>query len=289
MLAKNNVVVAQPSKRFAAVPAGIPTLRKAVIVRFKNENEDSNYPGVVNKTEEKTGQEPSLAPEGLTKSWLKTAGGKPEYDPSEIKVSRWIPVFTRRREIFIGRIAILGFVAACFIEALYPTHPNIMQQFAGVANMAGIPISTGQVALLLGLTFLYNTIPALSPDSPTWSRENQEDVAKRPPGPPGQWVSPLNFTQFFGVSRWGFTKANELFNGRMAMLGFAAALAHQLVLGGLNGPGPLAQFALIYANQTPQQLWDSFPTTFGIFTVFATVLAYVAGKPGSIKGEDEIY
>jgi hypothetical protein len=48
MLAKNNVVAAQPAKRFAAVPAGIPTLRKAVIVRFKNENEDSNYPGVVN-------------------------------------------------------------------------------------------------------------------------------------------------------------------------------------------------------------------------------------------------
>ncbi len=36
-------------------------------------------------------------------------------------------------------------------------------------------------------------------------------------------------------------QANELFHGRLAMLGFAAALINQMRMGGLAGPGPLAQ------------------------------------------------
>jgi hypothetical protein len=37
------------------------------------------------------------------------------------------------------------------------------------------------------------------------------------------------------------TQANELLHGRLAMLGFAAAVINQLRLGGVYGPGPLAQ------------------------------------------------
>jgi hypothetical protein len=36
-------------------------------------------------------------------------------------------------------------------------------------------------------------------------------------------------------------QANELFNGRLAMLGFAAAVVQQLRMGGAYGPGPVAQ------------------------------------------------
>jgi hypothetical protein len=36
-------------------------------------------------------------------------------------------------------------------------------------------------------------------------------------------------------------QANEVFNGRLAMLGFLAAVLQQLRLGGYSGPGPIAQ------------------------------------------------
>ena len=48
-----------------------------------------------------------------------------------------------------------------------------------------------------------------------------------------------NPKQFFGVSdAFGFTKKNELFVGRVAMLGFAAELIGELAQG---GKGPLGQ------------------------------------------------
>jgi hypothetical protein len=36
-------------------------------------------------------------------------------------------------------------------------------------------------------------------------------------------------------------QANELLHGRLAMVGFAAAVMNQLRWGGVYGPGPLAQ------------------------------------------------
>jgi hypothetical protein len=40
--------------------------------------------------------------------FLKRAGGKPIYDQGEPKVNPWTAAFTRRREIFAGRIAMVG-------------------------------------------------------------------------------------------------------------------------------------------------------------------------------------
>jgi hypothetical protein len=42
--------------------------------------------------------------------FLKRAGGKPIYDEGEPKVGPWISAFTRRREIFAGRIAMVGWL-----------------------------------------------------------------------------------------------------------------------------------------------------------------------------------
>jgi photosystem II protein len=65
-----------------------------------------------------------------------------------------------------------------------------------------------------------------------------QDAAQRPLGPPAVWVNPFtDFKRFFGITGWGFTKANELFHGRLAMIGFAAALVQE---GRLGGVGPLA-------------------------------------------------
>lgn len=46
--------------------------------------------------------------------------------------------------------------------------------------------------------------------------------------------------QFFGITRFGFSRSNELFVGRVAQLGFAAALIGECV----SGKGPLAQFGM---------------------------------------------
>ena len=51
--------------------------------------------------------------------------------------------------------------------------------------------------------------------------------------------------QFLGISdSFGFTKKNEVFVGRVAMLGFAAELLGELSQG---GRGPLGQLGAVYA------------------------------------------
>ncbi|GFH23012.1 photosystem II protein, partial [Haematococcus lacustris] len=115
------------------------------------------------------------------------------------------------------------------------------------------------------------------------------DVAKRPAGPPTASVSPLDFKRFLGISNFGgFTKANEVFNGRLAMLGFTAALLQQLRLGGVSGPGPIAQVAT-FLDSNPSALYDMVPMAFVAWSVLWAGLAFVNGKPGSIEGETEIY
>ncbi|GFH29504.1 uncharacterized protein HaLaN_28178 [Haematococcus lacustris] len=59
----------------------------------------------------------SASPSGTdAQSFLQRAGGKPIFDAGEPKVSRWISAFTRRREVFAGRIAMVGLTAALFWE-----------------------------------------------------------------------------------------------------------------------------------------------------------------------------
>ena len=76
--------------------------------------------------------------------------------------------------------------------------------------------------------------------------------------------------QFFQSKRdivWpvtlGFTKSNELFVGRMAMLGFASSLIGEI----LTGNGPLAQFDI----ETGLPLFDTEPLVLGLaaFNLFA--------------------
>jgi len=50
--------------------------------------------------------------------------------------------------------------------------------------------------------------------------------------------------QFFGIKGFGFTKENELFVGRVAQLGFAAALIGEAV----TGVGPLAQLGELFLH-----------------------------------------
>jgi hypothetical protein len=52
---------------------------------------------------------------------------------------------------------------------------------------------------------------------------DEEELAPRPKGPlQDPRITLLEPKKFFGVTNFGFTKANELFVGRLAQLGFAA-------------------------------------------------------------------
>merc|ERR1712060_201945 len=76
----------------------------------------------------------------------------------------------------------------------------------------------------------------------------------------------------------GFSKANELFVGRMAMLGFAAAILGEV----LTGKGALAQFDL----ETGLPLFDTEPLVLGLiaFNLFA---AFAPGKGKFIPDREE--
>jgi hypothetical protein len=214
---------------------------------------------------------------------------KPVGYDSKYKVNPLIPVFSRRREVFIGRLAILGIVAAGFWEYALPNHPNILLQISGALNLANIPAGPGVSLVLIGFIVAYNALEGLAPGSPTFSQENQRDVARRPPGPPNDQFNGIN--QLLGITGWGFSKANEVFNGRAAMIGFAAAILQQLRLGGLYGPGPIAQVATFLGIPTDSAFWGSVPTYFWGFTIFAVAFSYLRGNTGDKTrfGEDEIY
>ena len=73
----------------------------------------------------------------------------------------------------------------------------------------------------------FNVLTALNPASPTFSSSNQADVKKRPKGPiQNPKINPISDPQaFLGIDKgFGFTRKNELFVGRMAMIGFASAI-----------------------------------------------------------------
>lgn len=210
----------------------------------------------------------------------------PQTDPTAVEVNPAIPAFTRRREVWAGRLAMVGFVAACYWEYYFANHPNILQQISALSGGSVTP----SVALvgIVGL-IAYNLISASAPGSPTFSDANQRDVEKRPkPASAHGDGAPLNPKTQLGVTGFGFTKRNELFVGRVAMIGFAAAIIGQLMMGGVLGPGPLAQVAN-YLGTPAETLYASAPTVFLGWVGTITTLAYLGGKPGTNVGEDEIY
>ncbi|KAI8470670.1 MAG: hypothetical protein J3K34DRAFT_458777 [Monoraphidium minutum] len=194
-----------------------------------------------------------------------------------------LPTFSRRREVFAGRLAMLGFAAACAWEIMTPDHLGLM---GTTAALSGWSIPT--VKLLYGTFVAHGVVGLLWPGSPTYDPANTRDYMRRPKGPPSDAVSPFGHpAKFFGISpNWGFTKKNELFNGRLAMLGFAAALVNEMK----TGFGPIGQVAWWMGAVQPA---DDFYRTVGMmllgFAAVATGLSYVAGHSGTITGEEDIY
>jgi photosystem II protein len=195
----------------------------------------------------------------------------PKYDESAKEVSPLTPAFTRRREVFVGRLAMLGFAASVLGELV-----------TGRGALGQIGIYTGLdqfwvKAIVFG-TVLFNFIAATNPASPTWSAENQADKNKRRNAKPeGMGVFGLEGFKF------GFSKPNELIVGRIAMLGFASELIGEINTG---GKGPLGQLGLPLNLPVNAELagWG-----FAIWVGFALLAALSTGNWGEVEGDEDIY
>jgi photosystem II protein len=171
---------------------------------------------------------------------LKIPGGsknaKAGYDKSADREDPAGSAFTRRREIFAGRLAMSGFFAGVIGELF--TGKGFIGQLSLETSLPPLAVN----AIIAGIVG-FNVLTALNPSSPTFSASNQQDVKKRPKGPvQNPKINPVeNPTEFLGIDKgFGFTRKNELFVGRVAMIGFASAIIGER----LTGKGPLAQIGL---------------------------------------------
>lgn len=204
---------------------------------------------------------------------------RPHY-ANAMEVNPLVPSFTRRREVFAGRLAMLGFLSACIGEVI--TGDGIIGQVQIYTGLK--PDTVG--AIFVGL-IVYNFIAGLGPNSPTFTEENQKDVAKRPAGPP-QGVTLINAPKALGIDNntWGFTKKSELFNGRTAELGFLAALIGEYV----TGKGPLGQIANYLGVAADGHFYALAASAFITFTGASLLLSSATGRLGQKQaGDDSIY
>uniref|UniRef100_A0A0E0KX76 Photosystem II 22 kDa protein n=1 Tax=Oryza punctata TaxID=4537 RepID=A0A0E0KX76_ORYPU len=137
--------------------------------------------------------------------------------------------FTKENELFVGRVAMLGFAASLLGEAV--TGKGILAQL----NLeTGIPIYEAEPLLLFFILFtLLGAIGALGDRGRFVDDATGIERAVIPPG--------KGFRAALGLSEggplFGFTKANELFVGRLAQLGIAFSLIGEII----TGKGALAQ------------------------------------------------
>ncbi|CAI5499560.1 unnamed protein product [Closterium sp. Naga37s-1] len=135
--------------------------------------------------------------------------------------------FTKQNELFVGRVAMLGFAASLLGEAV--TGQGILEQL----NLeTGIPVYEAEPLLLFFVLFnMLGAVGALG------DRGKFVLEPVKPPVPPANagWKGALGLVENGPVL--GFTKSNELFVGRVAQLGFAASLIGEVI----TGKGALAQ------------------------------------------------
>ncbi len=84
----------------------------------------------------------------------------------------------------------------------------------------------------------------------------------------------------------GFSKKNELLNGRLAMLGFTAAL---LMEGPSGGLGPLGQLAWWAGQPATDGFYSSCGFALALWAVLATTIAAAEGSLTSVAGDEDVY
>ncbi|KAG6655506.1 hypothetical protein I3843_05G199400 [Carya illinoinensis] len=138
--------------------------------------------------------------------------------------------FTKQNELFVGRVAMIGFAASLLGEGI--TGKGILAQL----NLeTGIPIYEAEPLLLFFILFtLLGAIGALG-DRGKFVDDDATGLEKAVI-PPGKGLrSALGLKE--GGPLFGFTKSNELFVGRLAQLGIAFSLIGEII----TGKGALAQ------------------------------------------------
>ncbi|KAJ1273600.1 hypothetical protein BS78_06G294500 [Paspalum vaginatum] len=136
--------------------------------------------------------------------------------------------FTKENELFVGRVAMLGFAASLLGEKV--TGKGILAQL----NLeTGIPIYEAEPLLLFFILF---TLLGAIGDRGRFVDSDDTTGLERAVIPPGKgFRAALGLRE--GGPLFGFTKANELFVGRLAQLGIAFSLIGEIV----TGKGALAQ------------------------------------------------
>jgi len=205
---------------------------------------------------------------------------KVKYDSNEPKVNPAQSAFTRRREIFVGRTAMTGFFTCVLGEFL--TGKGALGQLRLETSL-----NPSVLKALVGAIVVFNLVTALLPNA-TFSEENQKDVRKRPAGGVQQpqkknLVSDPRGTLGISESGFGFTKKNELFVGRVAMLGFAAELIGEELTG---GKGPMAQIGIPLGQPLNKEVAGA---ALFLWIGFFAVAAIGAGNFGQQSGNEDIY
>jgi photosystem II protein len=202
------------------------------------------------------------------------------YDKSAVKVNPASAAFTRRREVFTGRIAMSGFLAGLIGEVLTGRGP--IGQLALETRLSP-NVLTG----VIGAFVLYNFVTALAPGSPTWSDKNQADVQKRPSGPVQNPKANLAEApgKFLGIPGFepGFTKRNELLVGRLAMIGFASELIGEMV----TGKGALGQIGIDLSKVDHPVQNGAFVLI--LWSAFWGFSAFGYNNFGQTEGDEDIY
>uniref|UniRef100_A0A0E0JRJ2 Photosystem II 22 kDa protein n=1 Tax=Oryza punctata TaxID=4537 RepID=A0A0E0JRJ2_ORYPU len=173
--------------------------------------------------------------------------------------------FTKENELFVGRVAMLGFAASILGEAI--TGKGILAQL----NLeTGIPIYEAEPLLLFFILFtLLGAIGALGDRGSFVDDQPTTGLDKAVIAPGKGFRSALGLSE--GGPLFGFTKANELFVGRLAQLGIAFSIIGEII----TGKGALAQLNI----ETGVPISDIEP-----LVLFNVVFFFVAAiNPGTGK------
>lgn len=182
--------------------------------------------------------------------------------------------FTKQNELFVGRVAMLGFAASLLGEAI--TGKGILSQL----NLeTGIPIYEAEPLLLFFILFtLLGAIGALG-DRGKFVDDAPATGIDRAVIPPGK-----GFRAALGLKEggpvFGFTKSNELFVGRLAQLGVAFSIIGEII----TGKGALAQLNI----ETGVPIGEIEPLVlFNVVFFFIAALNPGSGKFVTDDGEEE--
>lgn len=199
----------------------------------------------------------------------KKGGKKPATEDGIFGTSGGIG-FTKQNELFVGRVAMLGFSASILGEAL--TGKGTLAQFD---FETGIPLNETEPLLLFFILFtLLGAIGALGDRGKFVDEDDNNTGGVIAPG--------KGFKAALGLNQngptFGFTKANELFVGRLAQLGIAFSIIGEII----TGKGTLAQLNF----ETGLPITEIEPLI--LFNVIFFFLAAINPGTGKFINDDEI-